>query len=100
MAQNITKISEGLDALLKDSKQPILKKTTKDKVLEKEPTVKTSLVVTQSDYTKIRQIAFNNNLNISEVVTAALRLAIRTYEAKYGDLEDSKTRITADDLLG
>ena len=59
----------------------------------------TSLVIDRVKYDKVKQIAFDNSLNINEVIDVALDLVIETYEKKYGPITASGARVSASELI-
>lgn len=61
--------------------------------------VATSLILDQAKYAKVKQIAFDNSLNINEVIDVALDLVIEAYEKKYGPITASESRISASELI-
>ena len=61
--------------------------------------VATSLILDQTKYAKVKQIAFDNSLNINEVIDVALDLVIETYEKKYGPITSRESKISASEVI-
>ena len=101
-------ISAGLDALLGGGREENNERTqAQNKTAVHghggKSTIKnrvaTSLVLDQTKYAKVKQIAFDNSLNINEVIDVALDLVIETYEKKYGPITSSGARVSASELI-
>lgn len=60
---------------------------------------RTSLTVDKELYGTLCQIAYDNGLNIKDVMNAALRKYISLYEAKHGPVTRRESRISADSLI-
>lgn len=64
------------------------------------PYKKTSMMIDKELYDKVRLIASQNSLNISDISNAALRLYINAYEKKNGEIVvDTKKGVKADNLI-
>lgn len=57
---------------------------------------RTSLIVNQAKFAKIREIAFRESLTMKEIVEAALDIAIERYEAKHGEIKPQPNNYKGD----
>lgn len=115
MAQKDSNIAAGLDALLGSGKKDAdrdslisaqrqrralnLGRPRNDSAREKHSKIRTSLVLDEGRYAKIREIALQNTLNINEIMDVAMTLVIESYERKYGPITLSESRISAEDVI-
>lgn len=115
MAQKDSNIAAGLDALLGSGKKDAdrdslisaqrqrralnLGRPRNDSSREKHSKIRTSLVLDEGRYAKIREIALQNTLNINEIMDVAMTLVIESYERKYGPITLSESRISAEDVI-
>ena len=61
--------------------------------------VYTSLIVNRTKYEKVKVIAARNNLNISDIIDAAIGLGIESYERANGVITPQAWNISAEDVL-
>ena len=61
--------------------------------------VYTSLIVNRTKYEKVKVIAARNNLNISDIIDAAIGLGIESYERANGAITPQAWNISAEDVL-
>ena len=61
--------------------------------------VYTSLIVNRTKYEKVKVIAARNNLNISDIIDAAIGLGIESYEQANGAITLRDLNISAEDVL-
>lgn len=57
---------------------------------------RTSLIVNDAKFAKIREIAFRESLTMKEIVEAAIDIAIERYEAKHGEIKPQPSRYKGD----
>lgn len=112
-------ISPGMRALMGQRKEMIEREEQEREVKEKErqkqtpgeslvkrgghsrisDRVYTSLIVNRTKYEKVKVIAARNNLNISDIIDAAIGLGIESYERANGAITLRDLNISAENVL-